>query len=197
MLEPIYQSPIALTKDDLLYICQKIDLKGKNCGAKYNQDAKIFEIEDKIVLKVNSKLYSLVEYHFHVKGEHTINSHEYPSEIHYVFYEMEHQKDFKKCNGSDICGGHFPTNENILVIGRLIKNGKCDKNLFKLQVDLPETYFEYDGTLTGSAPEDNQTPVRWIVGSKYIKLPLKQIEKYTKTSKPIAPLNNRLILFSC
>ena len=208
MNPPRYQSPIALNFDDLIYICQELKIKGKNKGATYNSVDRIFEVEDKIVLKVNDVFYSLVEYHFHVPGEHTINGKEYPSEVHYVFYQMDHEKDYKKCKG-DVCGtggingGTTTTNktnnndEKILVIGRVIRNGCNKNNLNKLQVNLPSSYFEYDGTLTGQSIEDKTTPVRWIVGRKYIRLPLEKIESIAKTSKHLSPLDNRIIMFSC
>ena len=197
MNPPRYQSPIALDLEgDLLYICQELDVKGKNRGAKYNSEDNIFELEDKIILKVNTKFYQLVEYHFHVKGEHTINGKEYPSEIHYVFYQMKHEKDYKKCKG-DVCGNSPSIDEKILVIGRVIKDGKKIFKLNKIQVEVPSSYFEYDGTLTGQSIEDKTTPVRWIVGKKYIDLPLKKIVPIAKTSKSVSPLDNRIILFSC
>ena len=194
----IYQSPIALTDKDVFPIRQEISIKGKNKGATYIDEDKIFLINsnDKIILKIDGNKYQLIEYHFHTPSEHTINKKEYPAEIHYVFYKLDGEICHKKHH--DICGKCSKISEEdetILVIGRVIKNYKCSDNLSKLQVDIPSTYFEYDGSLTGEG--DEGVPVRWIVGEKYIRLSLKEIEKFTKTSKPIQPLDNRIILHSC
>src|SRR5579872_5838921 len=86
---PIYQSPIELQYCDTLKIEQCIELSGKNRGAVYNSDAQIFEVKDKIVLKINNKYYKLDEYHFHMRGEHKVNNKLYPAEIHYVFIEFD------------------------------------------------------------------------------------------------------------
>ena len=199
-MELIYQSPIDLrTKDIIFYISQSIRLKGKNKGAKYIEENNIFELEDKIILRIDSKKYQLIEYHFHVEGEHLINGKGFPSEIHFVFYEVDENCE---CHSSskfqpkhiDVCGGEV-TDEKILVIGRVIKNGHKHLKLDKLQVDVPSKYFEYDGSLTGSG--DGSTPVRWIVGDKHICLPLDKIKEVAKGSRPVQNLDNRLILSSC
>ena len=196
-----YQSPIPLNlTDELFPIKQSIDLRGKNKGAKYNHHDHIFELRNKIVMRIDNKKYRLVEYHFHTPSEHTINCKRYPAEIHYVFYEIkkDHKKHHKKHKKTmDVCGCKNVDDEDILVIGRLIKNShRCsDVNLKYLQVDLPSTYFEYDGSLTGEG--DGTVPVRWIVGKHPIKLPLCEIIKVTKAARPLQPLDDRIVLFEC
>ena len=176
-----YQSPIPLcTYGDQFDIDQCISKRGKNHGASYDEETNVFNVNDEILLTIDSRVYKLVEYHFHIESEHTINKKRYPAEIHYVFH------DIKTCD------------ENIFVIARLIKDTKCHKkhiNLSKLQVNLPSSYFEYDGSLTGE--NDGTTPVRWIVGRKYIRLPLKEIEMVAKTPRKLQPLDDRIILYKC
>ena len=191
-----YQSPINLEKKFTLPVCQKMSIKGYNEGAIYNSNSKIFVVRDKVILKIDSKLYHLVEYHFHVAGEHTICKKEYPAEIHYVFFEMKHNNDFKTCNGQCVCDSSTTIDETILVIGRVIRDTDQYTDLTKLQVKIPSSYFEYDGTLTGQTITDMYTPVRWFVGENSIKLPVDQIKEQTKTSKPISSLDNRIILYS-
>ena len=74
-----YQSPINLCHDDILCISQSIYKKGKNKGALYSEEDKIFILQDKIIIKIDDKKYQLVEYHFHIPGEHEINSKKYPA----------------------------------------------------------------------------------------------------------------------
>ena len=189
-----YQSPIALNLDeDVFPIKQCINIRGKNKGATYVPDNHIFELEDKIILRINNKKYRLVEYHFHTPAEHVLNGKEYPSEIHYVFYEIKrggsnHVKKFDVCNGEN-------TDVDILVIGRVIKNTHERINLSKLSVHLPSSYFEYDGSLTGEG--DGSVPVRWIVGADHIRIPLDEIIQVSKSSREIQPLDDRIILYEC
>ena len=196
-----YQSPIALNiNPNTFCISQKIRIKGRNNGATFIPENKIFKLNDKITLKINSKKYRLVEYHFHAPAEHTINNKLFPAEIHYVFYDIEkHEQkvDNQSSNSAnkcmDVCSCQNTEDENILVIGILIKDTVKQKNLNNIQVTIPAEYFEYDGSLTGSG--DEATPVRWIVGNRYIKLPLSEINEIAKSSRPIQPLDNRIILY--
>ena len=192
-----YQSPIPLnTKHRSFPICQNFCLKDKNKGAKFIPEEKIFLLQDKIIMKINGKPYILIEYHFHVPAEHTINNKTYPAEVHYVFEELSHNSKNKQPRKSSYCSCcHSNPNDdiNILVIGRVIKNSKCNRNLSKLQVNIPSTYFEYDGSLTGEG--DGTVPVRWIVGNRYIRLSLNEIHLVAKTARPIQPLDDRIILF--
>ena len=197
-----YQSPIPLNlTDDVFHIKQSIDLRGKNKGAKYNHDDHIFELQDKVVMRIDNKKYRLVEYHFHTPAEHTINCKLYPAEIHYVFYEMnkKHHHKLKPSKHMDVCGCKNVDDEDILVIGRVIKNThRCDSKNVKLdylQVELPSTYFEYDGSLTGEG--DGTVPVRWIVGKHPIRLPLREIISVAKNARPLQPLDDRIVLFEC
>jgi len=192
-----YQSPIILTEHDATSIRQCISVSGKNINATYNKDAKIFEVRDKIILRVNSRLYQLDEYHFHTPGEHNVNDKIYPSEIHYVFIEIEsgkkHLSESHKC--SNICGGFSSKNENVLAIGRLIK-GLCQPDittdLSKVQVQLPNSYYEYDGSLTTGS----FAPVRWIVGDQPIQLNINEIVPFSKDARPLQPIDGRIILYA-
>ena len=96
-MDPLrYQSPIPLnTKHRSFPICQNFCIKGKNKGAEFIPDEKIFLLQDKIIMKINKKPYILIEYHFHVPAEHTINNKIYPAEIHYVFEELDKSKSGK------------------------------------------------------------------------------------------------------
>ena len=219
MLSPLrYQSPIPLCYNEELFpISQCIRVKGKNKGAIYNEENNIFELQDKIIMKINNKPYVLIEYHFHVPSEHIINNKKYPAEIHYVFEEINKNNNPKNNPNNNpknrkkygcVCDGNYDGDTNILVIGRVIKNNKHKKhknhkkhkkkkhkNLSKLQPNIPSTYFEYDGSLTGTG--DETVPVRWIVGNKYIRLPLNEIDLIAKSARSLQPLDDRIILFKC
>ena len=189
-----YQSPIALDCSDTIKVEQKLRIEGKNRCAVFNSEEKIFEVQDKIILTVNHKEYQLVEYHFHIQSEHKVNGKFYESEIHYVFIELNDQKKYNTHKCINICGSDFKNelNDNILVIGRVIKHTCEHTNLSKIDVRVPSSHYEYDGTLTTG----DFSPVRWLVGDYSIKLNVKDIKCVAKTARPLQKLDGRIILLS-
>lgn len=197
-----YQSPIELNRKNTIKIHQYFDIFGTNNGAVYDSSAKIFEVKDNIILNINNKNYKLEEYHFHIPSEHIVNNHIYPSELHYVFYELDdcnkqnkqnnkNNKNNKKCR--DVCGCNDNDNndDNILVIGRLVCDSNICKSLEEIQVKIPKCYYEYDGTLTTG----NYAAVRWIVGENPIYYSFEQIKSFAKSARPTQPEDGRIIMF--
>lgn len=206
-----YQSPISIEPFNHIHIDECIKISGKNRDACYNDHTKNFKVKSQVVVKINSKTYKLVEYHFHVPSEHIINGKRYPSEIHYVFIEYnDDESDSDSDSDSDesrksreshsshkshdrqcaCCSEHY--DKNLLVIGRTIKCTKQKQKLKDIQVKIPHTYYEYDGTLTTG----DLKPVRWIIGKYPIYLNIKQIECIAKPARPVQDLDGRIILLS-
>ena len=197
----MYQSPINISSSDNIGIEQKITIHGKNRGTTYNSDAKIFEINDSIILEIDSKKYELDEYHFHIPGEHRIDKQKYDAEIHYVFIELGKGKGkTEKINNikhHNVCGCNGDTiipNENILVISKFINfSHHCTHNdVSMLQVKIPRKYFEYDGSLTTGS----FAPVRWIIGKNHIEFNQNEIINKAKTARKLQKLDGRIILYS-
>jgi carbonic anhydrase len=193
-----YQSPIYLQTKNVINIEQHITFDGNNGGAHYNQDKKIFEIVDDIILKIKKKHYRLIEYHFHIPSEHVIQEIKYPSEIHYVFLEINKSAPFVPHDLSnscpDVCGCQFDNidaSSNILVVGRTILDTNRHVILSTIQPKIPHHYFEYDGTLTTG----DFSPVRWIVGETPVHINLDDISEVAKPVRPIQNLDGRIILF--
>lgn len=208
-----YQSPIPLSDNNVsFYIQESLVVHGQNAGAILNEETnKNYEIRhnDNIILTANGIKYRLDEYHFHVitKSEHSVNGKKYDAELHYVFIEIDNNEvqpsppKPHKC--SSICDGKGEIGKNYLVIARFIRFGKnkAVQNLNKLNVKLPKKFFEYDGTLTTvppGLPPNDYLPVRWVVGNdKPLTLSEKDFNKLnSKTSRPLQPLDGRLILQS-
>lgn len=186
-----YQSPIILTNEHAIPINQCVTLKGKNHGATFEPDNRLFRVHDRIILTVGNQRYQLVEYHFHVPAEHEVDGMTYPSELHYVFMELEADGSLKNHEGIDVCANIVPEEHgNILAVGRTIEPKKIPVDLSKLQVEFPCDYYEYDGSLT-TPPFD---PVKWIVGQHPIHLPQREIILIAKNARPLQPLNGRIIL---
>jgi len=206
-----YQSPIVLHHCCSIDIKKPIHIKGKNVCAKYNCKKHVFEVTSRVIIKVQCVKYQLVEYHFHIPGEHIVNDKKYCAEVHYVFVKLglceKHLPKHYVCQ--NIC--HFCENGNkknfeneekiehscddardVLVIARVINPNDDCVDLSNIQVEVPSCYYEYDGTLTTG----NYSPVRWIVGDDPICFNICQLEKVAKPDRTIQPLDGRIILFS-
>ena len=184
-----YQSPISLNTSESIRINQQLDIFGKNHGAIYDPSSHIFIVKDNIILQVRSEKYNLIEYHFHIPGEHTVQNKKYKSEIHYVFMNCQlSNTDFSRC--IDLCGCCNTTNSDILVLGRVISDDNECRKLDRLQVTLPCKYFEYDGTLTTGL----YSPVRWLIGLHPINLSIDEITPFAKTSRSLQSFDGRLKL---
>lgn len=201
-----YQSPIDLKTDDISFkIYQKIITSGINKHAILETD-KTYNPDPKhpVYLTIDERKFQLQEYHFHTqKSEHAINGKKKDAELHYVFTEITDNNDQKHCKcNHHICDGQIDPNTNYVVIARLIRfkcnELCCDTDLDNLQVELPKTYFECDGTLTANATPDipnNYAPVRFIVGDRSIKMCASNFDNSnSKTSRSLQDLNNRIIL---
>ena len=162
------------------------------------------------------KKYRLLEYHFHVPGEHNINYKIYNAELHYVFQEIDKfdsdsdtasesddDKDRNNINTESLdicgCGGNRPNSIlNILVLSRVITHVKSHnkwhvENLRKIQVDLPSYYFEYDGSIIGGG--NNYMPVRWLVGDDPILFDAEQLKPFAKSARSLQNKDGRQLLY--
>ncbi len=200
-----YQSPIDLRKQDITFhIKQRVETTGKNTGATLDLDHKIYVVKDKITLQVGHLQYVLQEYHFHVLqgSEHYINGKQFDAELHYVFAEEGkggNKDDQKSC--CSVCDGHQTGDQNIFVIGRVItfSSKESKEDLRKLQVHVPKSYFENDGTLTAPAteiPVNSYSPVRWVLGVKPLYMNRDNFNAAnSKATRALQQLDGRLILF--
>ena len=199
-----YQSPIILHHccSCNVHINKPIDIYGTNFGAVYDASKHIFVVKDKIIMKLNSNKYQLEEYHFHIPGEHDMNGKIYNAEVHFVFVQLNRGEtqipsDYV-CRNICCCNQHSTidpldqNHRNIFVIGRAICPSNIYTDLTKMQVDIPECYYMYDGSLTTG----NYAPVRWIVGDSPIRCNIDEIHHFAKDARPLQELNGRIVLFS-
>lgn len=194
MIPVTYRAPIVIQDDDVIKVKQCITSHGKNRGATFDPVTKTFEINDNIVLKIDSKLYRLQEYHFHIPSDDIINCKRYPAEIHYTFIEIEN--DEKPCKKNrkrrDVC--EPPSSlSNLVVIGRLLKNDPCRTGVdyARIQVEVPHTYFEYDGSL----PSGTFGPARWIVGDRPLYVNVAELVPIARGIRQIQNRDGRIVLY--
>lgn len=192
MNECPYQSPISLCQKHSLNLHDDVVHKicGRNCGSTYDEEHKIYIVNDDIFLKFDNCKYKLYEYHFHLHGEHKIDGKIYPGEIHYVFFKVNSKNKISSI--IDICGSsntNMP--EDILAIGYGLKNKYNEINLSKMKIYTPKTYYLYDGSLT----TPDYGPVKWVVSDCPLRINIEQLKNGSKSARSLQNKNNRIILF--
>lgn len=194
--EGITQSPINLetkklasNKDPIIFHYEPYAISPKTFGVKVSSNASNKYIE------VGDKIYNLVQFHFHMPGEHSINGKTSPAELHFV---------------------HQDADGNLAVVGVMIEEGKSNP-MIKYIVDsagnqqqkyavessditnlLPvdRSYFRYMGSLTTPPCTEG---VNWHVLKTPIEASKEEIAALAKTmpssgtARPIQPKNNRTV----
>ncbi len=192
--EGVLQSPINLDKvhlvsdkEPLIFHYESYEARLKDFSLKINTElSKHLEIE--------KKHYKLTQFHFHLPSEHSINNKTSDAELHFV---------------------HQDKDNNIVVVGVLIKEGKPNEFIKKiiesanqdnkakyaledgdLMTLIPEnkTYFHYMGSLTTPPCTEG---VNWYVLKTPIEASKEEIEQLKQTmpsnARPIQDKNNRKI----
>jgi len=140
--------------------------------------------------------YSLLQFHFHAKSEHTVGGYHYPLEAHLVhkntsgglavigvFFETGAENDFLA-----EFTGHLPTHED-----ETYTNANLIFNASNL-VDIDSGYYNYNGSLT--TPPCSEI-VEWIVLESPIEASSAQLDAFSTilhgNYRPIQPLSGRII----
>jgi len=194
------QSPIDITEPvsqslpPLTFSYRPIPLKILNNGLTLRVDC------DKLCkIQIADTTYHLVQFHFHVPSEHTVDGKQADMEAHFV---------------------HRAADGTLAVVGVLLRkgnhNGVYDRlcNLLPTKpgevrederhdIDLLEllpndhAYFQYPGSLTTPPCTEN---VNWLVLTDPVEISSDQFQLFRKlinnTARPVQPLNGRTILCS-
>lgn len=155
-------------------------------------------------IMIGNTRYDLFNIHAHTPGEHTIDGHTFPLELHFV---------------------HVSKAGQLAVVGVLVEEGQANGGIIELPnandtstvdfnlVDLipnNRQRYTYDGSLTspGSNPTTVGCPetVLWSLMKKPIQMSHDQIKAFedsgfacwstTNTARPVLPVNNRFVFFS-
>lgn len=155
----------------------------------------VFEYQAGSTLKLEGEDYTLVQFHFHTKSEHTLDGVYYPMEVHLVhqnaaghlavlgvlFEEGDENEFLAKFND------HLPTKA---------EERYSSTDLVNVEDVLPTTrgYYIYDGSLTTPPCSEIAT---WMVLKTPVEASTAQIEKMHcivhNNNRPIQPLNGRTI----
>lgn len=182
-LNPAYsigQSPIALADGESVYYA-KFGLntpKSRVENYAYTPEKLIWEVKDGPVFVYNNNKFKLIQFHFHEKGEHTINMKEYAMELHLVFESRSSE---------------------LAVIGCMIKHtSETSKSLKAIiegksfKIHNPCSYWSYCGSLTSppyNKPSD--ISVNWIVSDCILEINTKDMEYLRKLSQTKRELQKR------
>jgi carbonic anhydrase len=82
------QSPINIHSNNITTIAGAqlgFDLPNRPEGAEFENLGKTVEVNTTGTLVRDGKTFNLAQFHFHTPGEHQIDSHYYPLEVHFVF----------------------------------------------------------------------------------------------------------------
>jgi carbonic anhydrase len=148
-------------------------------------------------IKLNERLYRLVELHYHATSEHTLEGTSYPAELHFVHKTVD---DKIAVIGVLLEAASEPNTTWASVINALAaapKTGSASVGKLQLQQIMPQEpeVYRYEGSLTTPPCSEG---VKWSVMTQPVKVSAKQIAKLTKryaaNSRAVQPLNERDIL---
>lgn len=214
----VYQSPIALSEvtSTLAKRDQRDDNQHEDCKSSCPSDratdkvilytfdplTKNFNVLNKVKLTNNEETYKMVEFHFHEKAEHTINSKQHALELHLVFQSPALPATSTSKSSSSSNAGSVNA---IYVIGVIAQLGKRTSRIFKriisgepFRIPTPSTnpHFSYPGSLT--TPPFTKS-VSWNVLSDIETITVKDLEHLKSMSKGDRKLqlrDGRDIIFS-
>lgn len=190
----MYKSPVPLITTEATEVYQCIGITGSNKGATYDSTTKSYRVNDKIMLKLGSRVYQLIEYHFHTPGCHTLDGKSFDAELHFVFAETVTKSRLltKRQRGMSVINNGKCAASESLIVSRLVKTREAEtESISSLQVRVPSKFFQYDGSLSSSI-----VPIRWLVGTKPIHLDVSTIEPLARGNYPVNPMDNRILLLT-
>ena len=190
-----HQSPINLNSSANLN-SKKPDIIFHYDDYKVADNTHTIQVDDNQSRSINigDKTYNLIQFHFHIPSEHTIDGKSYAMELHFV---------------------HKDDNNNLAVLGVLIKEGKSNnfikdilastdkskKSKFSLEDDnimdlFPKNkeYYHYLGSLTTPPCSEG---VNWYVFKNPIEASKEEISEFQKilksNARPVQELNDRKV----
>lgn len=192
------QSPIDL-KDARAVVPSPIEIKWKSFTPHVVNNGHTIRINtgEKGAMVLDDKSYTLLQFHFHYKSEHTINGLHYPLEAHFVHKANDGTLGvigifFKE-------GANNPTLQKIWDMAPLEKGEIMGKKKIKPKTLLPRqrAYYRYAGSLT--TPPCSEI-VSWAVFAVPLEASKAQIEAFAglfdHNNRPIQPANRRFILYN-
>ncbi len=143
------------------------------------------------IASINNRIFNFQQFHFHAKGEHTLDGKEFPLELHLV-----HQAENGKMAVIGVLFEIGQENESIDFILDHINESEFN-NHFNLLSLVPKKldYFHYLGSLTTPPLTEN---VEWYVLIEPMTLSQKQLNRLTTIHnhnyREVQDINNRQVL---
>lgn len=143
-------------------------------------------------LRIGSKRFSLVQFHFHTPSEHAVAGRRYPLEIHFV-----HQASDGERAVFGVLVKRGDRNKAFAGLGRLPRMEGAETEVdepVNLRRLMPRrlTAFRYAGSLTTPPCSEG---IRWNVASHHVELSRRQIRRVRSiigpSARPLQPRNGR------
>ncbi|MGL4561451.1 MAG: carbonic anhydrase family protein [Brevinema sp.] len=193
------QSPINIDSNLAVNTNKEFDIKYNmvqiNDITNIGTTIKLTTVGDATLMYENTP-YNLIQMHYHIDSEHTVNGVSFPMEMHFV-----HQQKDKFV----VIGLLFKIGASNPIIQNIIENsphnsgmGNVINQTFDLGMLYPaqKTFYSYDGSFT--TPDFAET-VKWIVMVDPVEISqeqfnqLYQLIQNTKNNRELQPLNDRVI----
>jgi carbonic anhydrase len=147
-----------------------------------------------IFVEIDGEPFELVQFHFHVPSEHTIDGAHAPLEVHFVHKSAQGELAVIGVFVEE--GEHDPIWE--VVIDGLPSGPEDPRHLEGLNIDvdelreLPNRYYRYEGSLTTPPCSEG---VKWIVMSDAVQISPEQLSAFASrlhdNRRPVQPLGER------
>ncbi|MGV3278020.1 carbonic anhydrase [Rickettsiales bacterium LUAb2] len=190
------QSPININKVRKAKFSEKINynnLKIKNIINNGHTIQINFEKGNTLIYK--GKTYNLLQVHFHVPSEHTLNGQHFSMEAHFV--------NQAKDGSLAVIGVWFKYGKDNKTFANIIKEApktsgsNAYTGYFNINNLLPKSndFYSYIGSLTTPPCSEN---VNWIVMEKPMRASMNQINQFKQilhgnTNRPVQKINHRII----
>jgi len=145
-------------------------------------------------IEFNGDRYSFLQLHYHTPSEHEIDAKSYPLELHFV--NIDHNNHLAVLGVLVKPGAFNPELQKMIVTTqRMRKRYRGNIDFSELLPSNTQGYYYYSGSLT--TPPCSQG-VNWFVFKTPITASAKQIailsKRFGNTSRPLQPVNQRLVL---
>lgn len=156
-----------------------------------------FNVSGKHTVNLEGKEYTLLQFHYHAKSEHTIDNQHYPLEVHFVHKHSD--------NEFAVLGILFVEGAENALLSKYLEHFPTQKGAYASEDEIdilalfPEdkSYYRYNGSLT--TPPCSEI-VNWYVLTTPVEASVEQIKSFAailhNNYRPVLPVNEREVFIN-